>query len=237
MSCCYRNDFGRHFPKCPGMHSTGQLCLTCSKVWCSWKRGLTVLQLVLKLSSTERGAFFRHFSVSKVITTAHAPKVVSLLIFQELSNKKNKELQPNLSSRIAGPGELFSSDSQASAQSPGWATRCSLGSVSCSCVAAPRTAVRKRALPVASSLLRWAAKNVIDFCRADRNLSSKSLASYFESKKRKSKAVRRRRRKKKKKTTRSTCGGRSRPRPSIDRRSPQPQSLHIFFQICRVWCL
>ena len=26
MSCCHRNDFGRHFPKCPGMHSTGQLC-------------------------------------------------------------------------------------------------------------------------------------------------------------------------------------------------------------------
>ena len=54
---------------------------------------------------------------------------------------------------------------------------------------------------------KWAAKNVIDFCRADRNLSSTSLARYFQSKKRKSKVVRRRRRRKKKKT-RSTCGGR-----------------------------
>ena len=36
-----------------------------------------------------------------------------------------------------------------------------------------------------------ATKNVIDFCRADRNLTSKSLASYFQSKKRKSEVVRR----------------------------------------------
>ena len=35
-----------------------------------------------------------------------------------------------------------------------------------------------------------AAKNVIAFCRADRNLSSNSLASYFQSTKRKSKVVR-----------------------------------------------
>ena len=58
-----------------------------------------------------------------------------------------------ISNRIAGPGELFSSEFLACAQSPRWATRCSLGSVSCSCDAASRTAVRKRALPVASSLL------------------------------------------------------------------------------------
>ena len=58
-----------------------------------------------------------------------------------------------LSSRIAGPGELFSSDFQACAQSPSWATRFPVGSVSCSCDAAPRTAVRKRALPVVSSPL------------------------------------------------------------------------------------
>ena len=36
-----------------------------------------------------------------------------------------------------------------------------------------------------------AAKNVIVFCRADQNRSSKSLASYFQSKKCKSKVVRR----------------------------------------------
>ena len=59
----------------------------------------------------------------------------------------------SISSRIAGQGELSSSDFQACAQSPRWATRCSLGSVSCSCDAAPRTAVCKRALPVASSPL------------------------------------------------------------------------------------
>ena len=59
-----------------------------------------------------------------------------------------------ISSRIAGLGELFSSDFQACAQSPRSATRCSLGSVSCSCDAPPRTAVRERALPVASSPLR-----------------------------------------------------------------------------------
>ena len=59
----------------------------------------------------------------------------------------------DISSRIAGLGELFSSDFQACAQSPRWATRCSLGSVSCSCDAAPQTAVPKRTLPVASSPL------------------------------------------------------------------------------------
>ena len=58
-----------------------------------------------------------------------------------------------ISSRIAGPGELFSSDFQACAQSPRWATRCSFSSVSCSGNAAPGIAVRKRALPVVSSPL------------------------------------------------------------------------------------
>ena len=41
----------------------------------------------------------------------------------------------------------------------------------------------------------------------------------------------------KEKTTRSTWGGRSRPPPSIDRRSPQPRSLQVSIQICRVWFL
>ena len=63
------------------------------------------------------------------------------------------QLKRVILSRIAGAGELFSSDFQACAQSPRWATRCSLGSVRCSCDAAPRTAVRKRALLVASSPL------------------------------------------------------------------------------------
>ena len=38
---------------------------------------------------------------------------------------------------------------------------------------------------------KWAAKNVIAFCRADRNLSSKTLARYIQSKKRTSKVIRR----------------------------------------------
>ena len=46
---------------------------------------------------------------------------------------------------------------------------------------------------------KWAVKNVIVFGRADQNLSSKTLASYFQSKKRKSKVVRWRLRKTKKK--------------------------------------
>ena len=37
--------------------------------------------------------------------------------------------------------------------------------------------------------VKQAAKSVIDFCQADRILSCKSLASYFQSKKRKSEVV------------------------------------------------
>ena len=81
-----------------------------------------------------------------------------------------------------------------------------------------------------------AAKNVFAFCQTDRNLSNKSFARYFQSKKRTSKVVRRSW-KKKKKTARSTCRGRSRPPPSIDRRAPQPGLLQASFQSCRVWFL
>ena len=148
------------------------------------------------------------------------------------------EAQPreSISSRIASPGELFSSDFQACAQSPHWAMRCALGSVSCSCDAAPRTAVRKRALPVASSLLSEQQRTWLIFAEQieiflvkawlvtfkARNANLKLLDDDVE---------------KEKKTTRSTCGGRSHPPPSIHHRSPQPQSLQILFQICRVWCL
>ena len=52
-----------------------------------------------------------------------------------------------------GPGKLFGSDVRANAWSPRWATGWPFGSVSCSCNAAPQSAVRKRALPVASSPL------------------------------------------------------------------------------------
>ena len=47
-------------------------------------------QLLKKLNSTERGALFRHFCISKVITTAHAHKSILIFhFFQELSNQKN----------------------------------------------------------------------------------------------------------------------------------------------------
>ena len=99
--------------------------------------------------------------------------------------KKNPQHHPicNISSTIAAPGELFSSDFRACARSPRWATRCSFGSVSCSCNAAPRSAVLNRALPVAS-YLRASSEECGWFFEADRNISSKSLASDFQSKKR-----------------------------------------------------
>ena len=56
-----------------------------------------------------------------------------------------------ISSTIAGQGELFSSDFQACARSPRWATRCSFDSVSCSCNATPPSAILNRALPIARS--------------------------------------------------------------------------------------
>ena len=52
-----------------------------------------VSQLIKKLSSTERGALFRHFCVSKVITTVHAHK--SSVIFHFFSKSfqtKQKKL-------------------------------------------------------------------------------------------------------------------------------------------------
>ena len=92
-----------------------------------------------------------------------------------------------ISSRIAGPGELFSSDFRACARSPRWATRCSFGSVKSAAAAMQRLDQRS-----ASELsTKWTAENVIAFCRADRNLSCKSLANYSQSKKHKSKVVRR----------------------------------------------
>ena len=53
----------------------------------------------------ERGALFRHFCVSKVITTAHAHKSgVIFHFFQELSNKKKiKDLRPKMT-KIASRG-------------------------------------------------------------------------------------------------------------------------------------
>ena len=124
----------------------------------------------------------------------------------------------SISSRIAGPGELFSSDFQACAQSPRWATRCSLGSVSCSCNVAPRTAVRKRALPMASSPLGEQRRTWSIFAKQIEIFQVKAWLATFKS--RNAYLTWLDDDVKKRKKTRSTCEGRSRPPPSIDRRSP-----------------
>ena len=63
------------------------------------------IAIIKKLNSTERGALFRYFCVSKVITTAHAHKSgVIFHFFQELSNKKKiKALRPKMT-KIASRG-------------------------------------------------------------------------------------------------------------------------------------
>ena len=136
--------------------------------------------------------------------------------------------EPYILSRIAGPGEPFSSDFQACTQSPRWATRCSFGLVSCSCHAAPGTAVRKRALPVASSSLSEQRRTWLIFFNLPSR--SKSFKTINANQKLLDDDV-----EKRKKKTWSTCGGRSRLPPSIDHRSRQPRSLQVSFQICCVW--
>ena len=65
-----------------------------------------------------------------------------------------------------------------------------------------------------------AVKNVIDFCQADQNISSKSLASYFQNKKRKSEVVKSDRWKKKKKKKPSSIDLRKAFTPAHVDRSP-----------------
>ena len=77
-----------------------------------------------------------------------------------------------------------------------------------------------------------AMKNVIAFWRVGRNLSS--ILTWLATSKARTVNLSRNRRKKKQ-TARSICEERSRPPPSIDRQSPQPRSLQVSFQICRVW--
>ena len=50
-------------------------------------------QLLKKLNSTERGALFRHFCVSKVITTAHAHKSGVIFHFFSKSFQKKKKIK------------------------------------------------------------------------------------------------------------------------------------------------
>ena len=60
----------------------------------------------------------------------------------------------------------------------------SRGATRCSSISGPQASYPRSELSA-----KRAAKKVIDFCSADRNLSSKSLAGYFQSKKRKYKVV------------------------------------------------
>ena len=92
------------------------------------------------------------------LNTSVAHQILMCQSFEEhfvpmTMNLESGELLHRISSRIAGPDEFFSSDFRACARSPCGVTHCSFSSVSCSCDAAPRTVVRKRALPVASSPL------------------------------------------------------------------------------------
>ena len=62
-------------------------------------------QLLKKLNSTERGALFRHFCVSKVFTTAHAHKSGVIFHFfpRAFKQKKIKALRPKMT-KIASRG-------------------------------------------------------------------------------------------------------------------------------------
>ena len=68
---------------------------------------LCLSQLIKKLNSTERGALFRHFCVSKVITTAHAHKSGVIFHFfpRAFKQKKIKALRPKMT-KIASRGPV-----------------------------------------------------------------------------------------------------------------------------------
>ena len=64
-------------------------------------------QLIKKLNSTERGALFRHFCVSKVITTAHAHKsgvIFHIQFSRAVKQKKIKALRPKMTKIPQGGG-------------------------------------------------------------------------------------------------------------------------------------
>ena len=105
-------------------------------------------------------------------------------------------------------------------------------SVSCSCDAAPGTALRKWALPVASPPLSEQRKTWSIFAKQIEIFQVKAWLATFKARKENLNLLDDDKEKRKK--TQSTCRGRSRPPPSIDRRSPQPRLLQVSFQICRV---
>ena len=171
-------------------------------------------QLLKKLNSTERGALFRHFCVSKVITTAHAHQSGVIFHFfpRAFKQKKIKALRPKMT-KIASRGGPALSQLQ---------LRCS------NLFTGPQASSHRGELSA-----KRAAKNVIGFCRADRNLFRvKAWRATFKARHANLNMLddRRKREKKKKRTARSTCGRRSHPPPSIDRRSSQRRSLQVSFQ-------
>ena len=117
-------------------------------------------QLLKKLNSTERGALFRHFCVSKVITTAHAHKSgVIFHFFQELSNKKKiKALRPKMTKIASRGGPALILQPCDPGRGPTAARisllrcsdRCRCSSKSCSAVT--HTFSSRRLLPAAANL-------------------------------------------------------------------------------------
>ena len=159
--------------------------------------------------------------------------------FVRNGNERGREREGGewgISSRIGGLGKLLSLDFQACAQSPRWASRCSSGSdsCSCSCDAAPRTAVRKWTLPVASSLLSEQRRTWLILDEQMKIFQAKPWLATFIARNANLKLLDDDAEKTKKKKTRSTCGRHSRPPPSIGLRSSQPRSLQVSFQFCRV---
>ena len=120
-----------------------------------------------------------------------------------------------ISSRIAGPGELFSSDFRACSQRSRWATRCSFGSVSCSCDAAPWSAVLNRALPVAGSPLSEQRRTWVIFAEQVEIFRVKAWLATFKARNTQLKLLDDRRKKKKKLLDRPAEGAHVHLRRSI----------------------
>ena len=75
-----------------------------------WENRSCLSQLIKKLNSTERGARFWHFCISKVIITAHAHKsgVIFHIFPRAFKPKKNKALRPKMT-KIASRGPALNS--------------------------------------------------------------------------------------------------------------------------------
>ena len=110
------------------------------------KKRQTQLDLVVLWRKKEKRAVWERHVLSFSI-------IINSLAITKNSDVTNYTMTYRVGLR--SPGELFSSGFRACARKLRWATRCSFGliKVSCSCNAATRSAVRKWALPLASSPL------------------------------------------------------------------------------------